>query len=422
MKGNDSIPQKKSSFGMMFRALRSRNYRLFYVGQTISITGTWMQRVASGWLVYRLTNDPMMLGLVDFASQIPILLLSPFTGVLADRRNKQRIMMVTQSLALLQAVILATLVLTDTIHIWHIIILNMSLGIINSFDMPTRQAFTVQMIEKKEDLGNAIALNSSIIHIGRLIGPPIAGILIYAFNEGVCFAVNALTYVAILVSLLLMNVPYIPSKKERPPVIHELVEGFKYTKATLPIRNSLLFLVLLNLFAIPYIALMPVFVRDVFNMGPKTLGFLTGGIGVGALFGVVVMASRHSARGLDALIPKAAMLFGSGLVLLSLATNVYMALPALALCGMGMMMFVNSNNTLIQTLVHDDKRGRVMSLYTMAFMGIAPFGSLMAGWIAKHYSASITVYIGGVACFIGAFLYRIAKKAYIIDIPEHEHV
>jgi len=271
--------------------------------------------------------------------------------------------------------------------------------------MPVRQAFTVQMIEKKEDLGNAIALNSSIIHIGRLIGPPIAGILIAAFGEGVCFAVNALSYTAILAALFNMRLIEKTVNKIRRPVMHELKEGFSYVAHMPPIRNALLFLVMANLFAIPFIALMPVFVRDVLLLGPKALGFLTGSIGVGALCGVMIMASRRNAKGLEKMIPKAAIVFSSGLLLLSLVRSVLTAPFALALCGMGMMMLVNSTNTLIQTLVDDDKRGRVMSIYTMAFMGMAPFGSLIAGSMASRWGAQSMVYVGGLVCIAGAYVF-----------------
>lgn len=301
-------------FNNLVRALRHRNYKLFFSGQLISLTGTWMQTLAVGWLVYRLSNSPFMLGLVGFASQIPTLFLSPFAGVLLDRWNKHKTIVVTQILFMLQALIFAYLVISGNIHIWEIVFLNIFTGMINGFDIPARQSFVVEMIEDRDDLGNAIALNSSMFNAARLIGPSIAGLLISALGEGICFLLNGLSYLAVIISLLAMRINYVKTNKEKP-VLAGLKDGIKYAWTFIPIRSILFMIALVSLAGMPYTVLMPVFAREILKGGAHTLGFLVGAIGVGALAGALTLASRKSVRGLGKIIPIAAISFGITLII-----------------------------------------------------------------------------------------------------------
>lgn len=390
---------------LLFRALRHRNYRLFFAGQSISLIGTWMQRIAMSWLVYRLTHSALLLGVTGFAGQIPTFLFAPFAGVLADRWNRHRTLVVTQTLAMLQAVVLSVLVMTRTIEVWHIITLAVILGTINALDMPVRQSFIVQMIEARGDLGNAIALNSSIVNAARLIGPSIAGILIAAFGEGICFLVNALSYVAVIAALLAMRIPPVPVRPANGRVIEGLREGFSYVFGFRPIRYIILLLALVSLMGMPYQVLMPVFAKDVLGGGPHTLGFLMGASGLGALIGTVYLACRKNVHGLGVVIAAAAAVFGVGLIAFSFSRVVWLSLALVLIAGLGMMVQMASSNTVLQTVVDDDKRGRVMSFYTMAFMGMAPFGSLLAGAFAERIGAPNTLLAGGVFTVAGAILF-----------------
>jgi MFS family permease len=388
----------------VFPALQYRNYRLFFGGQSISLIGTWMQRIAMSWLVYRLTNSALWLGVVGFTGQIPIFLLTPFAGVLADRMNRQRILVITQTLAMIQALILALLVLTGTIAVWHIISLSIFLGIVDAFDMPVRQSFMVEIVEKK-DLGNAIALNSSMVNSARLLGPSIAGILIASMGEGMCFLLNGISYLAVILSLLAMK---ITSKRTETPntyVLHGLKEGFHYAFGFPPIRYVLLLLALVSLIGMPYTVLMPVFARDILHGGPHTLGFLMGSSGVGALVGAIYLASRRSVLGLGKWIALAASLFGIGLIAFSLSRIFWFSLFLMLLTGFGMIVQMASSNTVLQTVVDEDKRGRVMSFYAMAFRGMTPFGSLLAGGLANKIGAPNTLMIGGISCILGSLMF-----------------
>jgi len=400
-------PSTKNSPGLrvILRSLNSRNYRLFFAGQGISLIGTWMQNIAMSWLVYRLTNSVFLLGVVTFAGDIPAFFIMPFAGVFADRWNRRRILVITQSLAMIQAFMLSVLVLTGKVQVWHLVALAVFLGVINAFDMPTRQSFVVEMIEKKEDLVNAIGLNSTIFNGARLVGPSIAGLLIAAVGEGWCFLTNGFSFLAVIAALLAMRVNerLIPEKDY--DTLRGLKEGLSYAYNHTPIKSILLLLVLIGLVGMPYVVLMPVMARDILRGGPYTLGFLMGAAGLGALVSALRMASRSDAKGLERYIPLSAALFGAGLIAVSFSKFFPLSLVLVLAAGFGLMTQFTCSNTLIQTLVDDDKRGRVMSLYTMAFRGIAPFGSLLAGAMASKIGAPRTLLIGGAACILGALLF-----------------
>lgn len=389
----------------IFRALRYKNYRLFFGGQSVSLIGTWMQKIAMSWLVYRLTGSVFLLGIVGFTGQIPTFLFAPIAGVLADRWNKRRIFIITQIFAMAQALCLALLVMTNTVQVWQIISLSIVLGIINAFDIPARQSFLVEMIECREDLGNAIALNSSMVNGARLLGPSIAGVLIAAVGEGLCFLINGLSYIGVIWALMAMEI--CPAKKPavRKNILHDLKEGVVYAFGFAPIRFVILLLGLVSLMGMPYHVLMPVFAKEVFHGGPHTLGFLMGATGGGALAGAVYLASRKAVLGLGRKIPFAAGLFGFGLIAFSHCTIYPLALALMFITGFGMMVEMAGSNTALQTMVDDDKRGRVMAFYTMAFMGMAPFGSLIAGALAGTIGAPNTLMFGGAFCVIGALLF-----------------
>jgi len=391
----------------ILRALRYRNYKLFFGGQSISLIGTWMQQIALGWLVYRLTNSAFLLGVIGFASQIPTFLFASFAGVFADRYNKHKIIIITQTLAMLQAFILSVLTLTHIIQIWHIILLSFFSGLINAFDMPTRQTFVIDLIEDKNDLSNAIALNSSMFNAARLVGPTVAGFLIAALGEGLCFLVNAISYIVIIIALLLMKIKPNIKKVKKEKILEGLKEGIKYAYKFKPIRALLLLIGLVSLTGMPYTVLMPVFAKDILHGNANTLGFLLGAVGIGALTGALYLASRKSVLGLVRWVSKAAGIFATGLLLFSFSRNIILSFLLMVFIGFGMMMQMASTNTLLQTIVDDDKRGRIMSLYVIAFMGTAPFGSLIAGSLASTIGAPYTVLTGGVICLIGAIIFTI---------------
>jgi MFS family permease len=396
---------------MIFRALHSRNYRLFFGGQSISLIGTWMQQIAASWLVYHMTNSAFVLGVVGFAGQIPTFLLAPFAGVFADRMNRHRIIIVTQTLAMIQALMFALLVLTGAVTVWQIIALSILLGLVNAVDMPVRQAFIVDMIERREDLGNAIALNSTMFNAARLVGPSIAGVLIATLGEGMCFLLNGISYGAVIAALSAMRMTPRPKHGQRAHVMQELREAFSYALGFAPIRSILLLLGLVSLVAMPYTILMPVFAKDVLHGGAHTLGFLVGASGIGALGGTIYLASRRSVRGLGNVIAVSAGLFGIGLLAFSVSRVLWMSLLFMLLTGFGMVLQFAASNTVLQTIVDDDKRGRVMSLFTMAFAGAAPFGSLLAGGLASRIGAPATLLLGGVCCISGSLLFARALPA-----------
>ena len=389
----------------IFRTLRYRNFRIFFMGQNVSLVGTWMQQVAMGWLVYRLTNSALLLGVVAFSSQIPVFILSPLGGVAADRFNRRKLLVITQALSAAQAIILGALTLTGHIQIWHIIALGIVLGCINSFDIPARQSFLVEMVEKKENLGNAIALNSLMFNASRLIGPSIAGLVIALFGEGVCFLVNGISFLAVLWSLFIMRIRPKNPKPMRIAVLEELKEGFKYTFGFEPIRLILLLLSVTSAMGMAYVVLMPVFARDVLRGGPETLGFLMASGGLGAAAATIYLASRRSILGLGRLIPISAVVFAVGIILFSLSRTLWISMAVLSISGFGMMVNMAACNTILQTISEDDKRGRVMSFYTMSFMGMAPIGSLAAGAIAGRIGVTGTLIIGGAMCIAASILF-----------------
>jgi len=387
----------------IFRALRHRNYQLFFAGQSISLIGTWMTRIATSWLVYRLTGSALLLGVVGFAGQIPSFVLAPFAGVLVDRWNRHRLLVVTQVLALLQSLALALLTLTGVIRISHVIVLSVFQGLINAFDMPGRQAFVVEMVDRREDLANAIALNSSMVNAARLLGPSIGGILIAAVGEGWCFMADAISYLAVIASLLAMTItPRMIRATRDANMLAQLREGWNYAARFAPIRNVLVLLALVSLVGMPYTVLMPVFANDILHGGPSMLGWLMAASGVGALTGALILAARKSVLGLGKYIPLTAAGFGAGLIVFSFTRATWMALLLMVATGFGFMIQMAASNTVLQTIVEEDKRGRVMSFYTMAFMGTAPFGSLLAGSVAQRIGAPHTLLFGGIGCVLGA--------------------
>lgn len=403
-KSGKNDEKRSSGFKDIFRSLKYRNFRLFFMGQSISLIGTWIQRIALPWLVYHMTNSVVLLGVVGFASQIPAFLLASFAGVMSDRWNRYRIMITTQSLSMLQAMILTILFFSGTIAVWHIIVLSIFLGCVNAFDVPARQSFFVEMVGKT-DLGNAIALNSSMVNSARLLGPSIAGILIATTGEGTCFLVNGLSYLMVIGCLLSMKISLKRKPKKNVQVMKELKEGFTYVFSFAPIKSVILLLALVSLMGMPYNVLMPVFAKAILHGDSHTFGFLMGASGLGALSGAIYLASRKDVIGLSRLIPLAAGIFGTGLISLSFSRVFSLSLFFMVIVGLGMMLQIASSNTLIQTVTDDDKRGRVMSFYAMAFMGILPFGSLMEGWLAKAIGTPWTLFIGGCACILGGLYF-----------------
>jgi MFS family permease len=380
---------------LAFRALRHRNFRLFTYGQAISLIGTWMQQVAVGWLVYRLTNSAFLLGLVSFAGQVPGLFITPISGVLADRLNKHRMVIYAQITMMIQAGLLAFLVLSGHVSIGWIIFLMTMLGAASGFDIPARQAFLIEMVDDRDDLPNAIALNSSIFNAARLIGPALAGFAIAAVGEGWVILGNALSYIAVLASLLTMRVAPRPKQSARGEVFRTLGAGFSYAFGFSPIRSILLLVVVVSISGVPFSVLLPVVTRDVLNGDARTLGFLMSATGLGALSGALFLASRRTVVGLGRLIVFAGCLFGAALLALSMARTLWLSSICLAVAGFGMMAQMASCNTVLQTIVDDDKRGRVMSMYAMAYVGMAPFGSLMQGALASRIGVSWTLAVGG---------------------------
>jgi MFS family permease len=386
----------------MWRALRHRNYRLFFTGQSVSLIGTWLTRTATGWLVFRLTNDAFLLGLAAFAGQIPTFVLSPFAGVMIDRWDRRRVLVWTQVLSAVQSALLAFFAMTH-IAVVHVILLNLAQGLINTFDTPARQAFVVEMIGDRDDLPNAIALNSSMVNSARLVGPMVAGVLIALVGEGRCFAIDAASYLAVIASLLAMTVAPRPPRAHVGRVVDELRDGYRYVAGHAPIRSVLLLLALVSLVGTPYLVLMPMIATDVLGGGAYLNGFLQSASGVGALAGAVYLAKRGGGIvGLGRVIALASLAFGAGLIALSRSTSVWLSIPELVVIGFAMIVQMAASNTVLQTLVDEDKRGRVMSFYTMAFFGMLPLGSLLGGSLARAFGAPDTLLAGGIVCLAGA--------------------
>jgi MFS family permease len=391
--------------GRLRRALGHRNYRLFFIGQGISLIGTWLTRVALGWWVFRLTGSELVLGTVSFAGQMPTFLLAPLGGVVVDRYDRHRILVITQVLAMLQSVLLTVLALSPRASVGLILALAVFQGLINAFDTPARQAFVAEMVEAREDLPIAIALNSSMVNGARLIGPSVAGLLIAAWGEAGCFAIDSFSYLAVLASLLAMRVPKRELPRASRRVFSELGAGLSYAARSEPIRAVLLLIALVSLTGAPYTMLMPVVATKTLGGGATTLGFLMAAAGGGAVVGALWLASRPSVLGLGRVITLATLVFGAALMGVSLSRSIWLSLPLLVCVGAGMMIALASSNTVLQTIVDEDKRGRVMSLYTMAFFGMVPFGSLIGGWVAGYAGALVTLFAGGLLTVFGGLAF-----------------
>ncbi len=413
-----------SQFAVLFRAFSYRNYRLFFFGQSISLIGTWMQNVGMGWLVYRMTQSAFLLGMVSFLSQIPVFFLAPFAGVLADRKRRKNILIVTQVLSMIQASVLAFLVMSHRIAVPHILLLSVFLGIVNAFDVPARQAFVFELISDKNDFSNAIALNSLMFNLARFMGPLIAGMLIALWGEGVCFLMNGISYYAVLWALGQMVVVSreTPLQKQHP--LQELREGFSYVWHFPQIRSLLSLVSLISLVGVPYAVLMPIFTREILHGGPRTLGLLMSGVGIGALCGAIYLASCRDLIRFGRNIIYAAFIFGFGVFLLSFMKTTVLSVFVLAAVGFGIMVCLASSNTLLQTLVDDDKRGRVMSFYALAFVGTAPLGSFVIGSVASSLGIAHTLMLGGFFSMTVAILFskKISSISAVRLSPEKEFV
>lgn len=401
--GNGSRP-RGSRWSVMFRALQYRNFQLFFGGQLISLIGTWMDNIAEAWLVYRLTGSSLLLGTVAFAGQIPVFLLAPLGGMAADRWNRRKIVIATQSSSMVLAGILATLTLTGRVKVWEVILLAALMGVVNAFDIPARQAFLVEMVGR-EDLMNAIALNSSMFNGARVIGPAIAGILVASIGEGWCFAANSASYIAVIAGLLLMRIERRPVEQELAGALEHIAEGFRFVRRTAPIFSLLLLLGLVSLVAMPYSVLMPIFAARILHGNARTLGTLMGATGIGALAGALVLASRTGLKGLGSWIAVSCGGFGVALILFSFSRSYVLSVILLVPVGFAMMVQMASSNTLIQAMVPDRLRGRTMAVYSMMFMGMAPLGSLLSGGLADRIGAPWTVALGGVGAIGGALLF-----------------
>jgi MFS family permease len=397
-----AVPEAEVGLSRAWRALRHRNFRLFFGGQSISLIGTWMTRLATSWLVYRLTGSAFLLGIVGFSGQIPTFLLAPFAGVWVDRLNRRNVLIVTQILAMVQSFALAALTLTKHITIHEIIWLSAFQGMINAFDMPGRQAFLVEMVEDKQDLGNAIALNSSMVNMARLVGPSLAGMVIAISGEGSCFLIDGISYLAVIVSLFAMRLKPATVKRVTASMLVQLREGWDYVAGFAPIRTILTLFAMVSLMGWPFTVLMPVFASTILKGGPHTLGFLMGAVGVGALVSALSLAIRKSVVGLGRMIYISTAMFGVALIFFGMSRNFWLSLFCMLFCGFGMMQQMAASNTIIQTIVEEDKRGRVMSFYTVAFVGMAPFGSLLSGALAHAIGAPRTVMFSGACCIAGA--------------------
>lgn len=392
-----------SRLALMLRAFSYPNYRLFFGGQIVSLVGSWMSMTATSWLVYRLTGSPMVLGVVGFAGQFPGFVIGPFAGAYLDRWDRHRVLVVTQAASMAHSFLLALLMFTGHISVPAIIALNAVQGMVNAFDMPARQAFLVTMITDKDDLANAIAMNSSMFNAARLVGPSIAGLIIAVSGEAWCFLIDGVSYFAVIIALISMkNLRQAARPLRQVGIVEQLLEGWRYVFGFRPIRSLILLLAWLCLVAMPFSVLMPVFADEILGGGPYTLGFLMTASGVGALAGALWLTTRRSVVGLGRVILIGTAVFGVGLMGFALSQWLWLSLLCMVVVGVGMMVQMGATNTVIQTIVDDEKRGRVMSFYTMAFLGTAPFGSLLAGAISTRIGAQQTVLVSGVLCLAAA--------------------
>lgn len=398
---------RRASLSHAWRALRHRNFKLYFAGQSISLIGTWMTRLATSWLVYQLTHSALLLGIVSFSGQIVSFALGPFAGVWIERLNRRQLLVWTQAGGAVQSLALAALTLAHVITLWEIIALSALQGLINAFDMPGRQSFLVQMVEDRNDLSNAIAINSSMANGARLIGPAIAGLVIAAFGEGLCFLVDGLSYFAVIASLLLMRIKPLNIRRNASSMLEQMREGWDYVRTFRPIRAIFLLFALLSLMGWPYSVLLPIFAGQVLHGGAHTLGWLTGASGVGALASGLSLTLRKSVVGLTRMLQIAAALLGGALILFGLSQTLWLSLVLMVFAGFGLMQGAAISNTIVQSLVTEDKRARVMSYYTMAFFGAAPFGSLLAGALAHKIGAPDTVIITGACCVAGSLWFTL---------------
>ena len=399
-----------AKFANTFRALKNRNFRLFFLGQIISLTGTWMQSVAQSWLVYQITGSVALLGLIGFAGQFPVFLLTAFGGAFADKYDRRKILVITQTCSMVLASVLAFLTLTGSVQVWQLFVLASLSGIVNAFDIPTRQSFVVDMVGR-ENLLNAIALNSSMFNGARIIGPAIAGILVAAVGEGWCFLGNAISYIAVICGLLMMNIERREILQTAGSAMEKIKEGFSFVAETKPIRALILLLGLVSLMGMPYAVLMPIFADQILQGGVQGLGILMGASGFGALAAALTLASRNSVKGLGVWVAVSSGVFGVFLILFSFSSSFWISAALLVPIGFSMMLQMSSSNTLIQAMVPDELRGRVMAVYSMMFMGMAPIGALLAGLLAGIIGAPLTVALGGAICIIGSvfFGWRLPK-------------
>lgn len=387
------------------RAFRYRNYRLFFFGQGISLIGTWMQSVATSWLVYRLTHSSLSLGIMAFSGQIPVLLISPFAGVLNDRWNRRSALIIIQFLALTQALSLAIVTVTGHAMLWNIILLTFFLGLVNSFEMPTRQSLVIELVDDRKDLGNAIALNSTVFNGARLIGPAIAGILVARFGEAVCFFANAATYLAAIIAFCMMKNSGSANNSKRQNIFTELKEGFAYAAKFGPIRDLLLLILLLSFVGMSFPVVLPVIAAKALGGGSGVYGALVAASGFGAFAATVYLAMRANVMGLGRIVSIGMFLFGFALIGFSFSRMIPLSLVLVAIAGGAMILNMAASNTIIQTIVDENKRGRVMSMYVMAFMGSAPAGSLFSGYVANSFGAPVAVFIGGLCALSGGVLF-----------------
>ena len=401
--GGEASPLPPRPLGA-FRALRHRNFRLFFIGQLISLIGTWMQTVAQAWLVYRLTGSPVLLGTVAFVTQLPVFFLATVGGIVADRHPKRRIVVGCQVASMVLAFLLAGLTLTGIVRVWEIIVLAGFLGVVNAFDIPARQAFFVEIVGK-DDLQSAIGLNSSIFNGARIIGPTIAGILVATIHEGWCFFINGLSFIAVIVALVMMRVEERRLTSSGRKALQEALEGFRYALGSPTISSLLLLVGLVSVVGIPYTVLMPIFADHILHGGARALGLLMGATGVGAVMGALTLATRRGTRGLGRVAAMSAVGFGLSLVMFSQSRWLALSMVLLVPVGYFVMLQMAATNTLLQTMAPDHLRGRIVALYSMMFMGMSPVGSLGAGFTADHIGAPLTLTLGGAACVAGALVF-----------------
>ncbi len=408
-------PSLRSAFGDMGRAFRSRNYKLYFFGQGVSLIGSWMQTVALNWLVYRLTKSAFMLGVVGFIIQTPMMILTPLTGVLADRWNRYRTMIKVQIAMMILSAILALLVIVNWIAIWNIIIIGLFFGIANAIDAPTRHSFIVELVENRDDLPNAIALNSAMFNSARLVGPALAGLLIAWTGEAICFLINAVSFLAVIAGLLAMKIATPPtmSRRGKEGILMELKEGFWYTFQSLPIRMMLLHFAFVALLGMSFTVLLPILATQILHGGPRSLGFLMGGMGVGALLGSIMMAANKNNDNLWKIAARSSTIFGLGLIALSLSRNFIISLVLMAVTGFGMVTIMTASNTYLQTHIEDSKRARVMAFYLLSFFGTMPFGNLITGTVAQSIGVPYTIFVAGIFSLLGSFIFTFKFSAYL---------